>query len=100
MGLQSQFTWPVVNSFPLRVLCETGALGFGVLVAAGAGLVREVAGARDAGDPRRRRVNACAVAVAGVWIQFLVFSQYNLPHIWLVTGLLLAALQDGREDPA
>jgi hypothetical protein len=28
LGLQSQFTWPVVNNVPLLVLCETG-VGFG-----------------------------------------------------------------------
>ena len=32
LGLQSQFTWPVVNNVPLLVLCETGLLG---LAAAG-----------------------------------------------------------------
>ncbi len=31
LGLQSQFTWPVVNNFPLLVLCETGIIGFGAL---------------------------------------------------------------------
>ena len=33
-----------------------------------------------------------AVACAGVWLQLLVFSQYNLPHIWVAPGLVLAAL--------
>ncbi|MCP4571973.1 MAG: hypothetical protein GY838_06425 [bacterium] len=101
MGLQSQFTWPVVNSFPLRVLCETGLVGFGVFAGAAAAIVRQVARAvrRPDVDPERLRpVAACTVAVAGVWTQFLVFSQYNLPHIWLVAGLLLAALRETGEE--
>ncbi len=39
-GLQSQFQWPVVNNFPLQILCETGLVGFGVFAAAAAALVR------------------------------------------------------------
>jgi hypothetical protein len=35
--------------------------------------------------------------VAGVWSQLLTFSQYNLPHIWVSLGLLLAALAAGEE---
>lgn len=103
MGLQSQFTWPVVNSFPLRVLCETGLIGFAVLAGAAAGLVRGVVRKLrnpEAGPEQNRRVGACAVAVVGVWTQFAIFSQYNLPHIWLVVGLLLAALHDGPEEAA
>jgi O-antigen ligase len=92
-GLQSQFTWPVVNCFPLQVLCETGVMGFVVLVAATTLLARAVLRRRrdPVGGPR---VIACAVATAGVWLQLLTFSQYNLPHIWLAPGLLLAALGD------
>jgi len=92
-GLQSQFTWPVVNCFPLQILCETGVTGFAVFVTVTALMAREVLRRRrdPVGGPR---VIACAVATAGVWLQLLTFSQYNLPHIWLAPGLLLAALAD------
>lgn len=99
MGLQSQFTWPVVNSYPLRVLCETGLAGFGVFVAVTAGLVRATASrVRRAPVAATVRLRACAVATAGVWLQLAIFSQYNLPHIWFVTGLLLATLREPAEE--
>lgn len=98
MGLQSQFSWPVVNNFPLAILCETGVLGLGVFLTIMIRLANQVrtclAGLFHGADPDRRRVRAAAVAVAGVWLQMLTFSQYNLPHIWVAVGLLLAALQD------
>ena len=34
------------------------------------------------------------MATCAVWLQLLTFSQYNLPHIWVAPGLLLAALAD------
>ena len=39
-----------------------------------------------------------ALACLGVWLQLLFFSQYNLPHIWVAPGLLLAALADGSDN--
>ncbi len=105
MGLQSQFTWPVVSNFPLLILCETGMIGFLVFVTWGVGLARAVRTRWSA--LRRSRVTeestffrasilfATTVSVAGVWLQLLTFSQYNLPHIWVSVGLLLAILADG-----
>ena len=56
LGLQSQFTWPVVNNVPLLVLCETGCLGF---AGAGAGVVaarpRTTWRRLAAADPARAR---------------------------------------------
>ncbi len=109
MGLQSQFTWPVVNNFPLLILCETGLVGFLVFVAWIVGLVRAV-GTRlvtlrgvPVGEgnsfPAESILLATAVSVAGVWLQLLTFSQYNLPHIWISVGLLLAMLADGDSRP-
>lgn len=100
LGLQSQFTWPVVNNFFLKVLCETGLVGFGVMAGLLAGLVR--AGRRSArrGGAAGRRSRAGLVALAGVGLQLLTFSQYNLPHMWLAAGLLLAAARDPEPDPA
>ena len=98
LGLQSQFSWPVVNNFYLEVMCETGLLGLAGLVmflvrAGRAFLARAVATCRRSD---RDRVHAAAVAAAftGVWLQMLTFSQYNLPHIWVALGLLIAY---GRE---
>ncbi|MCK9997274.1 MAG: O-antigen ligase family protein [Candidatus Krumholzibacteria bacterium] len=105
MGLQSQFTWPVVNNFPLLILCETGLAGFLVFVAWGVGLVRAVGNRlfvlRGEGNsfPVENLLLATTVSVAGVWLQLLTFSQYNLPHIWISIGLLLAMLADGDSRP-
>jgi O-antigen ligase len=105
MGLQSQFTWPVVNNFLLLILCETGLLGMLVWSAWVIGLVRAVrrrwAGLAvgpekevfSPGSPRL--LLATSLSAFGVWIQMLTFSQYNLPHIWVAVGLLLASLADG-----
>jgi O-antigen ligase len=97
MGLQSQFTWPVVNNFPLQILCETGLFGFVVFVGAGLIILRKawlILGRDESG-----MVLSGVVAVAGIWFQLLTFSQYNLAHIWVGTGLLLAALLDSGRDP-
>ena len=90
LGLQSQFTWPVVNNYPLQILAETGLPGGLVLllsVTALAGMTWRsvVVGAQAP------RVIAAAVAVTGIGVQLLTFSQYNLPHIWVALGLLLAS---------
>jgi len=94
MGLHSQFDWPMVNNFPLQILCETGSLGFLVFVGSALGLARSVVARLR--DPQRPLgvVIPATLAVVGVWVQLLTFSQYNLPHIWVATGLLLAALRD------
>ncbi len=106
MGLQSQFTWPVVNNFPLLILCETGLIGFVVFLAWCVGLAR-VAGSRlsalrCAPLPGGKSVLygrillAAIVSAAGVLFQLLTFSQFNLPHIWVALGLLLAILADNQ----
>ena len=97
MGLQSQFTWPVVNNFPLQILCETGLTGFVVFIASALLITRKAMNIL-----RKNRkfvlshslVAAALVSVVGVWIQLLSFSQYNLPHIWIGLGLLLAAINE------
>ena len=98
------FTWPVVGNYPLQILCETG------LVGAGAGLFALAGQARAFLARRRELIRATAfcgsplhltsLAVAGVAVQLLTFSQYNLPHIWVAWGLFLAALQSTSEAEA
>ena len=36
------------------------------------------------------------LAVVGIWLQLLTYSQYNLPHVWVAPGLLLAALAENE----
>ncbi len=94
MGLHSQFDWPMVNNFPLQILCETGAFGFFIFLGAVVGLGRSTLHQVRTYTRRHHMVIPAAVAVVGVWAQLLTFSQYNLPHIWVAIGLLLAALRD------
>ena len=105
MGLQSQFTWPVVNNYPLLVLCETGLVGMFVFIGWGVGLVRGIRRrwidlfmsgtiSGEAAILRGRLILAVVVSGAGVWFQLLTFSQYNLPHIWVSVGLMMALLAD------
>ena len=108
VGLQSQFAWPVVNNYPLQILCETGAAGFSAFAAGCAAVARSTlraaspdpAAERGAGPEARFAVVAAAAAVVGVWIQLLTFSQYNLPHIWLALGLLVAAIRRSEASAA
>lgn len=110
MGLQSQFTWPVVNNYPLLVLCETGLVGFGVFAAWWMGLVRACHSSwkrlcrlvRDQAEflPVLWILVGVSLSTLGVWSQMLTFSQYNLPHIWVAPGLVLAIIADpGRREP-
>jgi O-antigen ligase len=92
-GLQSQFTWPVVNSIPLLVLGELGLVGLGAftgtLVWAWRATWRQLGhGSLD----QRARLAALAAAMAATSLHLCVFSQYNLPHLWVLPGLWLAAI--------
>jgi len=100
-GLQSQFDWPVVNNLPLQILAESGLIGFGVFCTTAWLLtIRTFRRLRNAGGlfPSFWLV-AAAAAVAGQWFQLLTFSQYNLPHIWIGLGALLAASAPDPEVP-
>jgi len=102
MGLQSQFTWPVVNNYPLQILCETGLVGFLSSLGLAVYLVRRTAWTPlGPGEPVNPLAGVCLLGLWGAGVQLLTFSQYNLPHIWFVLGLLVAALQGWtayRED--
>ncbi len=89
-GLQSQFSWPVVNNFPLQILSETGLLGFLFFLGVGAHFFLQIR--RFPRELVCKAVLPATISCVGVWIQLLTFSQYNLPHIWVGMGLLLAAL--------
>lgn len=95
-GLQAMFTWPVVANFPLLVLCETGLIGFSALLLGAVGLARAAIGWRRAASPV---VGTLLAAGAGIAIQTMTFSQYNLPHAWVALGLLAAAVLDRRRGP-
>ncbi|HOX26561.1 MAG TPA: O-antigen ligase family protein [Candidatus Krumholzibacteria bacterium] len=97
-GLESQFAWPVVNSAPLLVLCETGLIGAGVwLGALGTAFARTWRRlAADAPAAARARLAAAAAASCAVGLHLCIFSQYNLPHLWILPGLWLAALAEVR----
>lgn len=91
LGLQSQFSWPVVNNFFLKVLCETGVVGLGALLWLVWRLVRTALNRARDGGVVAWRVRTGLIALGGVALQLMTFSQYNLPHIWLAAGLVLAA---------
>lgn len=93
MGLQSMFSWPVVNNFPLQIMCETGALGVAGLfwLARALGKNIQLRWCR-AGNRERRTILLLTTSLIGVWLQLLTFSQFNLPHIWVGLGLLVGQL--------
>ncbi|PID80308.1 hypothetical protein CSB20_07850 [bacterium DOLZORAL124_64_63] len=96
MGLQSQFTWPVVNNYPLKILCETGLAGLLTFLGLGVHLVRRVLFTpRGRGVPRNAVVGAALLGLWGAGVQLCTFSQYNLPHLWFVLGVLVAGLENG-----
>lgn len=94
MGLQSQFDWPMVNNFPLQILCETGLLGLAVLIGSALAMGRAVLGRVRRPGARLIAVVPAVLGLTGLWVQLMTFSQYNLPHLWVGLGLLLAALRD------
>lgn len=97
-GLQSQFTWPVVNSIPLLVLCEVGLIGLAAFTGTLVWAWRSTWRALELGSwEHRARLAALAGAVAATSLHLCVFSQYNLPHLWVLPGLWLAALATPRE---
>ena len=98
LGLQSQFTWPVVNNFPLKILAETGLFGFGLFVFGLAKVVQKTF-LRLTHDSRNSQLQivVASSSFAGVFVQMLTFSQYNVPHIWVALGLLLVLLYRGEQ---
>lgn len=95
-GLQAMFSWPVVGNFPLQILCETGVIGAGVFGVVSLRLTKGFWVRFKVEATVRGRLDSplvlTALALCGVAVQMLTFSQYNLPHIWVAWGLFLAAL--------
>ena len=90
-GTAAVFGWPVTNSFPLRVLAETGLVG--ALLWASV-LARPLSPLRGVLSGRHAKVNGVsfvlASCLAALLLQMLTFSQMNLPHLWLSGGVAAA----------
>jgi O-antigen ligase len=99
-GLQSQFDWPVVNNLPLQILAECGMVGFAGFLLAVIFMARRIIAKLQelGGTPALFWLVAATAAVIGQWTQLLTFSQYNLPHIWISLGALMAASTPGRKS--
>jgi O-antigen ligase len=93
-GSTAVFGWPVTNSFPLRVLAETGLVG---AVLWGSVLMRPLSPLRALLGGRRAGVSAAsfvlASCMAAMLLQMLTFSQMNLPHLWLTGGVAAALVR-------
>lgn len=90
----AHFGWPVPNNLALLLLAETGLVGLVLWVVA-------LAPAFSALRHGARNVPAfvAACAIVGVLVQYATFSQWNLPHVWLLlgAGLGLARLAAGSD---
>lgn len=77
----AHFGWPVPNNLALLLLAETGLAGFILWTAT---LAPALAALREPGKGVVALVVACAVI--GVLVHFATFSQWNLPHVWVLFG--------------
>jgi O-antigen ligase len=86
----AHFGWPVPNNLALLLLAETGLIGLSLWVAMlWPALVPLV-------DRSRNVVTfVVACAIAGLLLQFATFSQWNLPHVWLLLGAGLGLARHG-----
>lgn len=82
----AHFGWPVPNNLALLLLAESGALGLvlwsATLWPAFSCLLRR--------DTSQRALVLGAV-LAGALVQLATFSQWNLPHLWLLFAAAVAA---------
>ena len=92
-GDAAHFGWPVVNSLPLQLAAETGVVGLLLVL----GLLLPVGRAILAGPRVDVRAVLLAAAMAGVVAHGLTFSQWDLPHLWLLAGVAVAFAADRRE---
>lgn len=75
----AHFGWPVTNSLPLLVLAETGIIGLSLWIVALWPSLRALVAPRPG-----PAAFVLAAVCAGLVAQGLTFSQWNLPHLWLV----------------
>ena len=91
IGSGAHFGWPVVNNLPLQLLAETGAAVFLLWAACLVPALRPL---------WQRRAGAAAfllaACVVGTVVHLLTFSQWDLPHLWILFGL---AAGMGRRIP-
>jgi O-antigen ligase len=93
-GNAAVFGWPVTNSFPLRVLAETGAVGallWAWVLARPLSPLRRLF--RPGGKGEGTLSFVLASCLAAMLLQMLTFSQLNLPHLWLLGGMAAAAVR-------
>lgn len=79
----AHFGWPVSNSLPLQLLAETGLVGLLLWLGCLAPALRRLVPAGER-PPVAGMVAACAIA--GVVVHLLTFSQWDLPHLWMLFG--------------
>jgi O-antigen ligase len=89
----AHFGWPVPNNLGLLLLAETGLIG--LLLWAGA-LVPALAGLRNRKQGVLPVFLGCALV--GVLVQLGTFSQWNLPHLWLLFGAGLGVSRWSRAE--
>ncbi|RKZ12708.1 hypothetical protein DRQ53_10395 [bacterium] len=87
----AHFGWPVPNNFALLLLAESGIVGLSLWS------LSLWPALRGLGAPSMRRV-VLAGAIVGVLVQMATFSQWNLPHIWLLfaAGIAAGTLASGQ----
>ena len=88
----AHFGWPVTNNLPLLALAETGLVGLILWCVALWPALRALVATRAAAG-----AYVLAAAGAGVLAQGLTFSQWNLPHLWLLVACS-TAWWSRRED--
>jgi len=86
MGSGAHFGWPMVNNLPLQLLAELGAAGFLLWAAVLTPGMRALGASRPAPE-----AFLLACAVAGTLVHLLTFSQWDLPHLWILFGAAVGA---------
>lgn len=77
----AHFGWPVPNNLALLLLAETGLVGLALWCVAVAPVLAPLV---RPGRPVLATLLACTAL--GVLVHLATFSQWNLPHLWLLLG--------------